>query len=253
MRTDVTCRHLKGENTPTHVGKTVVRRQVRIDHRKHPHACGEDMLVPCSSGAPLETPPRMWGRPILHVPLSLYLGNTPTHVGKTVRRWTLISARWKHPHACGEDCYRLTFLPAGLETPPRMWGRQRGFCEVVFHCGNTPTHVGKTTPISALGDSFGKHPHACGEDCSSLLSIALSRETPPRMWGRPAVPVHDGHEVGNTPTHVGKTDPDRSIMHGAQKHPHACGEDQRHSGGNSCGLETPPRMWGRQRPSQKIR
>lgn len=91
------------------------------------------------------------------------------------------------------------------ETPPRMWGRRGDRAIGANETGNTPTHVGKTTPkIYRLQVSW-KHPHACGED---KLMSGINRhtiETPPRMWGRLARRLQGGDELGNTPTHVGKT------------------------------------------------
>ncbi len=50
-------------------------------------------------------------------------------------------------------------------------------------------------------------------------------ETPPRMWGRLARRLQGGDELGNTPTHVGKTQPVPVYLNRRKKHPHACGED----------------------------
>ena len=49
-------------NTPTHVGKTVIRIRHMALAQKHPHACGEDTPTWTMLLITLETPPRMWGR-----------------------------------------------------------------------------------------------------------------------------------------------------------------------------------------------
>ncbi len=76
--------------------------------RKHPHGRGEDATL-------------LEGR-------YLYVGNTPTGVGKTRFRSYLGGGSWKHPHGRGED-------------------RQKK-----WHCylleRNTPTGVGKTRSMS---------------------------------------------------------------------------------------------------------
>ncbi len=90
------------------------------------------------------------------------------------------------------------------ETPPRMWGR---LIAAIYYKGierntpthvgktarsgprvarfrNTPTHVGKTKQVNSMITEAQKHPHACGEDTSGIISRKRSLETPPRMWGR---------------------------------------------------------------------
>ena len=135
-----------------------------------------------------------------------------------------------------------------------MWGRLRRVFGVPYPSRNTPTHVGKTASAGNHFFAGRKHPHACGEDFSPKSKPPLSLETPPRMWGR-RFRVNDGTGVyRNTPTHVGKTE-SRMIMAGwYQKHPHACGEDNRVLCQTSryWETETPPRMWGRLHQLQAV-
>ena len=91
-------------NTPTCVGKTVVRRHF-------PSCC-------------IETPPRAWGRPAVGHAERSGGGNTPTCVGKTKKVEQCRGLTQKHPHVRGEDCSRKR---------PRL-----------HRHGNTPTCVGKT-------------------------------------------------------------------------------------------------------------
>ncbi len=70
-------------NTPTGVGKTPGSISSGLEIRKHPHGCGEDFRFQRSGRSSPETPPRVWGRPIIQL-----------------KRDT---DRQKHPHGCGED------------------------------------------------------------------------------------------------------------------------------------------------------
>ena len=54
---------LKKGNTPTSVGKTLLRQQRANESRKHPHERGEDFPLALSLTIWAETPPRAWGRP----------------------------------------------------------------------------------------------------------------------------------------------------------------------------------------------
>ena len=50
-----------------------------------------------------ETPPRAWGRPVRPAAVVDAVGNTPTCVGKTFRRYYWNINGRKHPHVRGED------------------------------------------------------------------------------------------------------------------------------------------------------
>ena len=71
-------------NTPTHVGKTASMAEKFFFRTKHPHARGEDLINVSSITEAIETPPRTWGRPLQMLRYAASMGNTPTHVGKTV-------------------------------------------------------------------------------------------------------------------------------------------------------------------------
>ena len=101
------------------------RGDVEKDGRKHPHACGEDDTVYKATSAEEETPPRVWGRLSANRPDSLTIGNTPTRVGKTLKEQRKGVWGRKHPHACGEDKTSKASQARPIETPPRVWGRQR--------------------------------------------------------------------------------------------------------------------------------
>ncbi len=174
--------------------------------KKHPHTCGEDPASVSSTASCRETPPRMWGRLNIGVIEGGKLRNTPTHVGKTLTGTFTRTNTEKHPHACREDQQGFCQYALRQEIPPHMWGR--------------PRH------LQISGIQQRKHPHACGEDNIFERAKTASGETPPRMWGRPAAAGYPAFEprkhphacgedqrrqviqpsnLGNTPTHVGKT------------------------------------------------
>ena len=90
-------------NTPTHVGKTAWENAEMPPCWKHPHARGEDVCYIRLPVRLFETPPRTWGRPEGAAAGVAALGNTPTHVGKTVCNGASVGTSEKHPHARGED------------------------------------------------------------------------------------------------------------------------------------------------------
>ncbi len=155
---------MASRNTPTGVGKTLVRFSVWHDSWKHPHGRGEDEAARSIKKALLETPPRAWGRLGLVGGDDNGGGNTPTGVGKTIvaHGWILLNE--KHPHGRGEDPVASCSCRNSAETPPRAWGRLLACLAVLPLFGNTPTGVGKTRLATRWPRSSGKHPHGRGED-----------------------------------------------------------------------------------------
>ncbi len=129
---------------------------------------GEDFPLSKKKKPSLETPPRAWGRPLVHLAEEGGWGNTPTCVGKTAMIQIQKIHDEKHPHVRGEDHAKRDDLLPVIETPPRAWGRHISHFSVISFLRNTPTCVGKTQ-INALLDRFNeKHPHVRGEDTNIL-------------------------------------------------------------------------------------
>ena len=120
-----------------------------------------------------ETPPRAWGRRLELGLLDLSCRNTPTGVGKTAGRVAIRRKHQKHPHGRGEDMRAIAAIRAGLETPPRAWGRRCKGRRVIKSGRNTPTGVGKTLQKQADDAAKEKHPHGRGEDSNILLTSVI--------------------------------------------------------------------------------
>ena len=172
-------------------------------------------------------------------------GNTPTSVGKTVRRCAASQGRGKHPHERGEDEGRIPISMRNSETPPRAWGRRLVAGRGCGKVGNTPTSVGKTPAAFNVYNALGKHPHERGEDAVGIIAFGHTAETPPRAWGRPEEAEMKVSSGGNTPTSVGKTYSTTSTAQLSWKHPHERGEDHWTGMQKEPPIETPPRAWGR--------
>ena len=131
-------------NIPTHVGKTRRAPRAFQGRTEHPHACGENAVLPDRPALRDGTSPRMWGKQRRHRRNYQHRRNIPTHVGKTsgcVIRTDTIS---EHPHACGENSCagQHAIQPPG--TSPRMWGKRIRGRRTDLIQRNIPTHVGKT-------------------------------------------------------------------------------------------------------------
>ncbi len=151
----------------------------------HPHACGDDYFLACRQIRFHGSPPRVWGRRLLSLPLINRTRFTPTRVGTTNTTAGGGVAAAVHPHACGDD----------------LCGVHTSVAQFRF----TPTRVGTTAHKIVEGRIFAVHPHACGDDGRDGVTRSRHGGSPPRVWGRLI-----GFEVGRvdrrfTPTRVGTT------------------------------------------------
>ena len=172
-------------NTPAYAGKTGCLLSLFTPLRKHPRVCGEDKTKKAFLLPRQETPPRMRGRLLRRLVMRRVGRNTPAYAGKTTMANSPVLWRWKHPRVCGEDRRRPQDPHPHRETPPRMRGRLEQHLKAVIEDRNTPAYAGKTqTPALSNGHSE-KHPRVCGEDFQALTPNSRTKETPPRMRGRP--------------------------------------------------------------------
>ena len=85
--------------------------------------------------------------------------------------------------------------------------------------------MGKTLRPCLNRILLGKHPHVHGEDALTAVNDFLKQETPPRAWGRRSkLPIYFSY-CGNTPTCMGKTVYNVTLVNLSEKHPHVHGED----------------------------
>ena len=88
--------------TPTHVGKRQQGRCDKLERWDHPHPCGEKRFYRLYPFQAEGSPPPMWGKVEKVVFPRLFVGITPTHVGKRVIIVSPLGVLEDHPHPCGE-------------------------------------------------------------------------------------------------------------------------------------------------------
>ena len=132
-----------------------------------------------------------------------------------------------------------------VETPPRAWGKPTQYSKPYNYIRNTPTSVGKTSPMALAVHKLEKHPHERGENIIPRYPVVIATETPPRAWGKLKHVTDLPTYKGNTPTSVGKTSTysDEALV--CQKHPHERGENNLSFWYSYAVIETPPRAWGK--------
>ena len=149
--------------TPTPVGtmrySTGACRRTSV----HPHARGDDASLAGRAGQPLGSPPRPWGRCLVHRVAALRERFTPTPVG------TMGAPQRTHCH------------PAG--SPPRPWGRFPPSIIATVRDRFTPTPVGTMAAARTSIRGRGVHPHARGDDIGARTSMAAPHRFTPTPVG----------------------------------------------------------------------
>ena len=87
--------------------------------------CGEETESDHSTFSMRGTPPRVWGRVKTFCEYREFKGDTPTCVGKSIKKHFMVVDSKGHPHVCGEEKKNSRFFSFILGTPPRVWGRGR--------------------------------------------------------------------------------------------------------------------------------
>ena len=126
------------------MGKTEIDLTGKSSVEKHPHGRGENRRTKREPPTTWETPPRTWGKPENEKRTTNNLGNTPTDVGKTVKKYVDHIHNKKHPHGRGENMRTVSAQARAAETPPRTWGKLVQVPVYLRVVRNTPTDVGKT-------------------------------------------------------------------------------------------------------------
>ena len=211
--------------TPARAGKTVPRGDEGVQTADHPRACGENIILPYSSGKTYGSPPRVRGKLDKYRDGSLSLGITPARAGKTSAPRACGAPAADHPRACGENVDQESRLSSDHGSPPRVRGKRRRIRPVCAAVGITPARAGKTPRARPARSSCADHPRACGENRLSHVRTAACQGSPPRVRGK-RVPVRFAvSPLRITPARAGKTEL-RSAIHAIpQDHPRACGEN----------------------------
>ena len=170
--------------TPTRVGKTGAVSAARPPSPVHPHACGENRVVPAPGPQAHGSPPRVWGKPVGGAQGAVAQRFTPTRVGKTNPPENHSLRSSVHPHACGENNAKRLWKSIVAGSPPRVWGKQHHNAGPMLVERFTPTRVGKTGRLILTGSGRTVHPHACGENGLHGPSAPARAGSPPRVWGK---------------------------------------------------------------------
>ena len=172
---------------PTHVGRTVYSDAGMRQHTDHPHARGENYRGLCYAVWENGPSPRTWGEPTGIIQGTHERRTIPTHVGRTLFRFSWPQRKPDHPHARGENRERQLGGIILRGPSPRTWGELAPILRQALRMRTIPTHVGRTGPEGTLALVFTDHPHARGENDFRLNVIGFKCGPSPRTWGEPCL------------------------------------------------------------------
>ena len=108
-----------------------------------PRVCGEKAYSRVMHGSLWGSPPRMRGKERICRNGVVHFRITPAYAGKSVRPGWSLPMHQDHPRICGEKSYSRSIIMRRKGSPPRMRGKVKVHCGVVFDVGITPAHAGK--------------------------------------------------------------------------------------------------------------
>ena len=129
---------------PAHAGKTYALSVRLIVSEAHPRACGENRVNIYFRVKGEGSSPRMRGKQVNSLAMSVDLGLIPAHAGKTPCEVVPVVISGAHPRACGENCISPAGLPASHGSSPRMRGKLAPRMADCWEFGLIPAHAGKT-------------------------------------------------------------------------------------------------------------
>ena len=108
----------------------------------------------------------------------------------------------------------------------------------------TPTGVGTTSWRLPAPLPKTVHPHGRGDHATVPISSVIFAGSPPRAWGPPDDPLHEGDVTRFTPTGVGTTASPFCVIPALSVHPHGRGDHCPSPRPAFSTSGSPPRAWG---------
>src|SRR5271166_2062833 len=129
---------------PTRVGRTSSHADFRSVSTDHPHACGENRVLPSGLPSRPGPSPRVWGEQGASIRLAVAPRTIPTRVGRTVNGRNQEPEPTDHPHACGENDQASQPIVHVTGPSPRVWGELARMLIKWRPYRTIPTRVGRT-------------------------------------------------------------------------------------------------------------
>ena len=190
---------------PTHAGKTWSATERSPSRTAHPRSRGENresttQKVPRAGSSPLTRGELACDTQGVDV-----VGLIPTHAGKTLQSVGGFYSWAAHPCSRGENHWQEWALaqipgPSPLTRGKRLRTRSRGRAGRLI-----PAHAGKTIAHLSSGPCARAHPHSCGENVKTVLTMFQTVGSSPLMRGKRQRWFPCRRRSRLIPAHAGKT------------------------------------------------
>ena len=137
-RTSIRCHG----SSPRVWGQAIRRNSSAMEHKDHPHACGDKKSIPNTMWKKAGSSPRVWGQDEHLSDLISESRIIPTRVGTRHLLIIKFANNGDHPHACGDKpvVAICLYIPPG--SSPRVWGQVSSLGFPIACCRIIPTRVG---------------------------------------------------------------------------------------------------------------
>ena len=105
------------------MGTSIRRNSSAMEHKDHPHACGDKAVVSGIIGISRGSSPRVWGQVSAASFVVVVARIIPTRVGTRCRKSDINALSKDHPHACGDKKVFVLLYIALQGSSPRVWGQ----------------------------------------------------------------------------------------------------------------------------------
>ena len=168
----------------------------------------------------------MRGKGLVRAAITVRLGITPAHAGKSPCYRSGRRHKRGHPRACGEKRKTLSPLLPVPGSPPRVRGKGCAHRSGARPYGITPACAGKRPTVRRITALVGDHPRVCGEKVKNESSSLRRHVSPPRVRGKGLPFCGFCILCRITPACAGKSDVTEMYSISQGDHPRVCGEKQ---------------------------
>ena len=231
--------------TPACAGKSLKSPAAMPSFRDHPRVCGEKYSMKTPESIAAGSPPRVRGKADVSGPEQGRDGITPACAGKRTGLPCRSPPRRDHPRVCGEKCFQLLILPDHIGSPPRVRGKEKSLCTILYDYRITPACAGKSTTPRRQAPTLRDHPRVCGEKDVLPLGHVAGSGSPPRVRGKGQMAGTDALPGGITPACAWKRRLSTPGCAACEDHPRVCGEKPALQKGRQGTAGSPPRVRGK--------
>ena len=191
----------------------------------HPRVCGENYLHMNSMPQANGSSPRVRGKPRSQHRAGHRPGLIPACAGKTRASHATSTSHSAHPRVCGENAGRGAPGRRRCGSSPRVRGKRAGRSRRGRARRLIPACAGKTSVAGRPPRRHPAHPRVCGENSSSMVSVASVAGSSPRVRGKRLRRLARHSRGRLIPACAGKTAPVPTLMVSSTAHPRVCGEN----------------------------